>query len=152
MAAIVVVALLRYLHVPSIAGFIVAGTIVGPTPWDSCRVGELSFVLLLAAKGTGLLEEPFQSNLTVAIILTMLVTPLGLALGPHLAAGLGKLNPRTRLLHAQKTAETGGNEPLRNHVIIDLNTANVRDAARQGVPIYFGDVTSAEVLEHLGAA
>jgi Kef-type K+ transport system membrane component KefB len=55
------------------------------------QVGEFSFVILLAAGGTSLLEEPFQSNLTVAIILSMLATPFGLVLGPHLAGGLGKL-------------------------------------------------------------
>ncbi|MFH1841735.1 MAG: NAD(P)-binding protein, partial [bacterium] len=38
------------------------------------------------------------------------------------------------------------------YIIVDLNTENVRDAARQGEPACFGDVTSAEVLEHLGAA
>ena len=140
------------------------------------HVGEFSFVLLLATGGTGLLEEPFQSNLTVAIILSMLATPFGLALGPHLAAGLGKLNPLTRLLQVRTTEEMRETELLRNHVIIagygltgrnlarslaqigtryiivDLNTDNVRDAAQQGEPACFGDVTSAEVLECLGAA
>ncbi len=140
------------------------------------QVGEFSFVLLLAAGGTGLLEEPFQNNLTVAIILSMLATPFGLALGPHLASGLGKLNPLTRLLQVRTTEEMRETEPLRNHVIIagygltgrnlarslkqigtryiivDLNTENVRDAARQGEPACFGDVTSPEVLDCLGAA
>jgi len=140
------------------------------------QVGEFAFVLLLAASGTGLLAEPLRSNLTVAIILTMLATPFGLALGPHLAAGLGKLNPLTRLLQVRTTEEMRQAEPLRNHVIIagygltgrslarsltgigipyiivDINTENVRDAARQGEPACFGDVTSVEVLEHLGVA
>jgi CPA2 family monovalent cation:H+ antiporter-2 len=140
------------------------------------QVGEFSFVILLAAGGTSLLEEPFQSNLTVAIILSMLATPFGLVLGPHLAGGLGKLNFLTRILQVRTTEEMRETEPLRNHVIIagygltgrnlarsltqigarhivvDLNTENVRDAARQGEPACFGDVTSAEVLEHLGVA
>ena len=140
------------------------------------QVGEFSFVLLLAAGGTGLLEEPFQSHLTVAIILSMLATPFGLALGPRLAGGLGKLNLLTRLLQVRTTEEIREAEPLRNHVIIagygltgrnlarsltqigtrymivDLNTDNVRDAARQGLLACFGDVTSPEVLDHLGVA
>jgi len=140
------------------------------------QVGEFAFVLLLAAGGTGLLEDPFRSNLTVAIILSMLATPFGLALGPHLAGGLGKLDPLTRLLQVRTTEEMQEIESLRNHVIIagygltgrnlareltqigtryivvDINTENVRDAARQGEPACFGDVTSAEVLEHLGVA
>ncbi|MFH1842350.1 MAG: cation:proton antiporter, partial [bacterium] len=82
------------------------------------QVGEFSFVLLLAAGGTGLLEEPFQSTLTVAIILSMLATPFGLALGPHLAGGLGKLSPLTRLLQVRTTEELRESESLRDHVII----------------------------------
>ncbi|MCZ6691176.1 MAG: cation:proton antiporter [Planctomycetota bacterium] len=156
------------LRLPSRVGVLTAASL--------SQVGEFSFVLLLAAGGTGLLEEPFQSNLTVAIILSMLATPFGLALGPHLAAGLGKLTPLTRLLQVRTIEEMRETEPLQNHVIIagygltgrnlarsltqmgtryiivDLNTENVRDAARQGEPASFGDVTSAEVLEHLGAA
>ncbi len=140
------------------------------------QVGEFSFVLLLAAGGTGLLEDPFQSNLTVAIILSMLATPFGIALGPHLAGGLGKFNPLTRLLQVRTTEELQETEALRNHVIIagygltgrnlarslgqmgtryiivDLNAENVRDATAQGEPACFGDVTSAEVLGHLGLA
>ncbi len=105
----------------------------------------------------------------------MLATPFGLALGPHLASGLGRVNPLTRLLQV-RTTEDMEDESLRNHVIIagygltgrslarslarmgtpyiiaDLNTENVRDAARRGEPACFGDVTSAEVLGHLGAA
>lgn len=140
------------------------------------QVGEFSFVLLIAASGTGLLEEPFQSNLTVAIILSMLATPFGLALGPHLASGLGKLGPLTRLLEVRTTAEHHEADPPGDHVIIagygltgqtlaralannrtryiiaDLNTETVRDATQQGEPAYFGDVTSPEVLAHLGVA
>jgi CPA2 family monovalent cation:H+ antiporter-2 len=140
------------------------------------QVGEFSFVLLIAAGGTGLLEEPLQSNLTVAIILSMLATPFGFALGPRLASGLGKLGPLTRLLRVRTTEEWGKTDPLRNHVIIagygltgrtlvcalakmntryviaDLNTENVGDATQRGEPAYFGDVTSPEVLEHLGVA
>jgi len=140
------------------------------------QVGEFSFVLLLAASGTGLLDEPLQSNLTVAIILTMLASPFAFALGPHLAAGLGKLSPLTRLLQVRTTEERGAADPLRNHVVVagygltgrslarsfaksgtryiiaDLNTENVREATRRGEPAYFGDVTSPEVLEHLCVA
>jgi K+:H+ antiporter len=140
------------------------------------QVGEFSFVLLIASTGTGLLEEPLRSNLTVAIILSMLATPFALALGPQLAAGLSKLNPLVRLLQVKTAAEMPVNEPLRDHIIIagygltgrnlarelkrigvryiivDLNTENVREAAGQGEPAFFGDVTNAEVLDHLEAA
>jgi CPA2 family monovalent cation:H+ antiporter-2 len=139
------------------------------------QVGEFSFVLLQAANGTGLLEQPLMGNLTVAIILSMLATPFALAVGPHLASGLGKLNPLTRVLAVRTTDEVEA-DALRDHVIIagygltgrtvaralaerniryiivDVNTENVHDAVRVGELACFGDATSAEVLEHLGAA
>ena len=37
------------------------------------------------------------------------------------------------------------------YVVVDLNADNVRTAIQHVVPAYFGDVTSSEVLEHLGA-
>jgi CPA2 family monovalent cation:H+ antiporter-2 len=138
------------------------------------QVGEFSFVLLQATNGTGLLEEPLRGNLTVAIILSMLATPFGLALGPRLASGLGRLNPLTRVLKVRTTEEMHEKQPQRHHVIIagygltgrilartltqigarfiivDINTENVRQAVRLGEPACFGDVTSSEVLEHLG--
>ncbi|MBU8872019.1 MAG: cation:proton antiporter [Gemmatimonadales bacterium] len=141
-----------------------------------CQVGEFAFVLLLAAGGTGLLDETLTSNLTVAVILSMVAAPFGIALGPHLAGGLGKLNPLTRLLKVRTTQEIRETESLRNHVIIagygltgrslaqaldrigtpyiivDMNTENVREAAERGESACFGDVTSAEVLECLGIA
>ncbi len=141
-----------------------------------CQVGEFAFVLLLASSGTGLLAEPLRGNLTVAVILSMVAAPFGIALGPHLAGGVGKFNPLTRLLQVRTTQEIGETEPLQNHVIIagygltgrnlahslaqrrtpyiivDMNTENVREAAGRGESACFGDVTSAEVLECLGIA
>jgi len=156
------------MRLPLRVGILTAGSL--------SQVGEFSFVLLLATRGTGLLEDPLAGNLTVAIILSMLVTPFGLAMGPHLASGMGKLTPLTRLLQVRTTEEMSETRPLQDHVIIagygltgqtlagalaeldvryiivDINTENVRDAVRRGEPACFGDVTSAEVLDHLGVA
>lgn len=156
------------MRLPPRVGILTAGSL--------SQVGEFSFVLLLATRGTGLLEDPLAGNLTVAIILSMLVTPFGLAMGPHLASGMGKLTPLTRLLQVRTTEEMSETKSLRDHVVIagygltgqtlavalaaldvryiivDINTENVRAAVRRGEPACFGDVTSAEVLDHLGIA
>ena len=139
-----------------------------------CQVGEFSFVLLRAARGTPLIEEPLSGNLTVAVILSMLVTPFALQLGPRLAAGAGKVSRLIRLLDVPVPETESKNRGLTDHVIVagygvtgqelaeclaasgvphivvDLNSENVRMAARHGVPAYFGDITSLEVLEGLG--
>ena len=51
------------------------------------QVGEFSFVLLKAASGTDLLTASFSHMLLVAIVLSMLLTPLAIRFGPHLASG-----------------------------------------------------------------
>jgi len=140
------------------------------------QVGEFSFVLLRVSSDTDLLTEPLLGNLTVAVILSMLFTPFAIALGPHVATGLHKMNPLTRLLRVRPLADIEGDVELRAHVVIagygaagqrlakaltkrgiplviaDMNPGNIRDAVSRGDPVYFGDVTSVEVLEHLGIA
>jgi CPA2 family monovalent cation:H+ antiporter-2 len=163
---VIIILVASIMRLPARVGILTAASLA--------QVGEFSFVLLLAANGTGLLEEPMATSLTVAIILSMLATPFVLALGPHVASGLGRLNPLTRLLQVRTPEEMRDTKPLRDHVIIagygmtgrtlaralaqigaryvivDINTENVRDAVRLGEPACFGDVTSAEVLGHLG--
>jgi CPA2 family monovalent cation:H+ antiporter-2 len=136
------------------------------------QVGEFSFVLLASAEGTDLLPSALASDLAAAAILTMLVTPLGLAMGPHLAAGAGRLGPLTRWLDVRSAEEEMDTERS-GHVIVagygvagraiasamrtagvpclvvDLSPPNVRRAVAEGVEAVYGDVTSLEVLESL---
>jgi len=139
------------------------------------QVGEFSFVLLHAAPEGGLLPAHVEERLVAAVILSMLITPLAFAVGPRLAAGAGRIQVLTRLLGVASADDLPDEQRvLENHVIIagygmtgeelaaalsacgvahvvvDLNPENVRKAAEDGVPAYYGDVTSAEVLDHLG--
>ena len=139
-----------------------------------CQVGEFSFVLYRSAEGTALLSDSLASNLLVAIILSMLITPVAIAIGPRLAIGAAKVSWLERLLRI-RSAEQGVPEQLRDHTIIagygitgrqlaealrqrgrgyvitDLNAEVVREASGRGEPVFYGDVTSPEVLESLGA-
>jgi len=139
-----------------------------------CQVGEFSFVLLKGGLRSDLIADPLTGNLLAAVILSMLVTPFLLRLGPRLAAGAGRITPLTRLLQVRSLGEEPPEEELRDHVVIagygfagrqlarslrsckipyvvaDLNVENVRLAIRDGFPAFFGDVTSPEVLTHLG--
>jgi CPA2 family monovalent cation:H+ antiporter-2 len=141
-----------------------------------CQVGEFSFVLLKGGLSSGLIEDPLMGNLLAAVILSMLVTPFLIRLGPRLAAGAGRITPLTRLLQVRSLGEEPPRRELHDHVIIagygfagrqlarslrscdlsylvvDLNVENVRLAIRDGVAAFFGDVTSPEVLDHLGVA
>jgi CPA2 family monovalent cation:H+ antiporter-2 len=139
------------------------------------QVGEFSFVLFRAAEGQTLLPEPLATELFAAVVLSMLVTPVLLHLAPHIAAGVGRSPALTRVLGVrtpQDAARPG--RRLHDHVIVagygvagqelahalldagipyvivDLNADNVRQAIRLVEPAFYGDITSPDVLEHLG--
>jgi CPA2 family monovalent cation:H+ antiporter-2 len=140
-----------------------------------CQVGEFSFVLLRAADGSGLLDPSFSGNLTVAVILSMLFTPFAFSLGPRLAGGIGNVKLVNRLFRGRTAENLPADKSARHHVIIagygltgqsvaqmlkgryipfivvDLNIDNIDSAKREAESAFFGDVTSVEILEHLGA-
>jgi CPA2 family monovalent cation:H+ antiporter-2 len=107
----------------------------------------------------------------------MVLTPVLVRLGPHFAAGMSKLNPLERAFGTRGADDKQVEElHLRDHVIIagfglggrtlagalkalripyiilDLNPATVDHQRREGEPIFYGDVTSPEVLNHLNCS
>ena len=140
------------------------------------QAGEFSFVLLSAGRKAMTMPQPLTDNLTVAVILSMLLAPLVIAAAPRASAGMGLAPAITRRLGIRMPGERAESAAtLRDHVIIagyglagqdlarsledsaipflvvDLSAENVRRAIQEAVPAYFGDVTSPEVLETLGA-
>lgn len=139
------------------------------------QIGEFAFVLAAAARGTGLLPEVEGNRLIAAAVATMLLTPFAISFGPRLAAGVGRIRVLTRLLNVSSVeeAETAGVD-LTNHVIIggfgfagftlasalrecgvpylivDINPENIQKAAALGHPVFFGDISSPDVLQKLG--
>lgn len=140
------------------------------------QVGEFSLVLFFASQGTGLVDQSLQGTLIPAAILSMFLTPIAIAYAPNFAAGVGKLRGLTRFMKVttvEEASDTGGK--MRDHVIIggygfagrelamalekagfsfvvvDLNVENVRKAAEEVGHSYFGDITSVDVLEKVGA-
>ncbi|MCK4546390.1 MAG: cation:proton antiporter [Candidatus Eisenbacteria sp.] len=141
------------------------------------QVGEFSLVLSFAAKGSGLVGEPLESNLLTAAVLSMFLAPFALAFGPRLAAGAGRLRVLNRMLEVGPAENApdrmarikdhviiggygfAGLELARSldecdipNVVVDINIANVRMATQKGARAFFGDVTSYEVLMQMGAA
>ena len=139
------------------------------------QVGEFSFVLLSVARKTELVNQVPIEVLSLSIILSMLITPIAIASGRHVAAGVGKIRVLTNRLEVRTTEDLpAAFEKVEGHVIVagygvagkelsysledlgvpyvvvDLNPDNVRDAIQQLAPAYFGDVTSVEVIEQLG--
>jgi CPA2 family monovalent cation:H+ antiporter-2 len=137
------------------------------------QLGEFALVLLRSAHGV--LPQRSEDLLVTSVILSMAVTPLLLAAGPRVAVGAERLRGLSLLFgvpgaHDARHAKGGleGHVVLAGYgvagrqlaaelrelavpfVIVDLNAATVSEATLQGERAYFGDVTSAEVLEHLG--
>jgi CPA2 family monovalent cation:H+ antiporter-2 len=131
------------------------------------QVGEFSFVLGRDALELGVLPADTWQLLLPASILTMLVAPTLVAVGPR-AADWVRAAPHT-------TDTAAGNVPERGHVlvlgfgvggrlvvtalrefgvpyhILDLNGATVREARQAGQPISYGDGTVRDTLEAFGA-
>jgi monovalent cation:H+ antiporter-2, CPA2 family len=140
------------------------------------QVGEFSFVLASLGSGFGLLSDSDLRLFFAASVLTMLVTPFALRFGPHLAAAAGRLRALDQLLGPRDEElvrkppgladhvvvlgyGVGGAmlaEALRSvevpHAVVDLNAERVREARQRGEPVYYGDVTSPEILEGVQVA
>lgn len=141
------------------------------------QIGEFSFVMLGVAASYHLLEPIHASNLMAAAVFSMLLTPFALSLAPALAAGVGKFRVLTRLMDVTTAEEVsersakmkdhiiiGGYglaghdlaKALKDsdipHVIVDINPENVSLGLKRGEPISYGDITSSEVLDYLGAS
>ena len=138
-----------------------------------CQVGEFSFVLLSTASATELLGASLSHNVLVAIILSMLITPMAISFGPKLASKASRVPWINRLLDAEPPG-VDSHEPHRDHVIVvgygttgravchalrtqdlayvavDANPDNVRAAKCAGDRAVLGDATQTQVLDELG--
>ena len=138
-----------------------------------CQIGEFSFVLLSTASNFELLDATLSHNLLLAIILSMLLTPVIIVLGPRLALSAARVPWLNRVLDAEPPG-VDIHEPHSGHVIIagygltgrevcravrdtgvpsivvDVNADNVRAAKAAGNRAVLGDITQQEVLKTLG--
>jgi CPA2 family monovalent cation:H+ antiporter-2 len=139
------------------------------------QFGEFGFVVLGLARPVGVVGEDDASVLMAAGILSMAMTPLLLRLAPHVRAGERWMAPLSRLLGADSIADHPELEArLRDHalivgfgvagramasamvkseqpyVVLELNAENVTRARAADEPVFYGDATSPEALEHAG--
>lgn len=137
------------------------------TALSLAQIGEFSFVLLRVGQRHGMLPQDLYQAFIAAAVLTMMATPLLLALAPGLAERLmgsvlgrggGETAAETRRDHVivvgfgvnGKNLARVLREASLRYVVIELNAEAVRLARREGEPILFGDSTRREILEHAG--
>lgn len=136
------------------------------------QVGEFSLVATQAGVMAGLFgQDVFQTVLVVAV-LTMLLTPALVAIGPACADAVCK----TPLLRLQRrigaSSRVGSATAFSDHILIigfgvtgrnlartaklsdvpyailEVNAGTVREALAAGEPIQYGDATQEEILRH----
>ena len=134
------------------------------------QVGEFSFVLLREGERRGMVSEAFYQVFLSAAVLTLAATPGMVAAGPHVARWFGRQRAFPGEAAAGDTEEAmtdhviicGYGENGRRlaallrennlpYVIVDVNMRAVRAAKAAGERIYFGDLSSSEILRRAGA-
>lgn len=132
-------------------------------------MGEMAFVLLSIGGPLGIMPPEIYDEIIAVAVVTMLVTPLLLAIAPSVAAGL-----QTRLgvptVEEDPVASLSGHvvilgyglngenvarvlrETSIPHIVIDLNPDLIARARRNGDAVLFGDGTRVEVLRQAGLA
>jgi voltage-gated potassium channel Kch len=135
-----------------------------------CTAGEFAFVLLPVATGLGLMSAAEAQPVTALAAITMLLGPIfsslvekALQSRPERVddAGMGDLQGQEGELSSRVLVIGFGrfgqivNQVLLaqniNATVIDKNVERVRDAARFGLKIYYGDGTRLDVLRAAGA-
>ncbi|MFQ5846272.1 MAG: cation:proton antiporter [Candidatus Methylomirabilales bacterium] len=138
------------------------------------QVGEFSFVLSRVGWEWGLITPKLNQYFLSAAVVSLLLTPFVIQTSPKLAGWIGRLRRVERWFPGRSFEELRpGQVALRDHVIIvgygptgrnlsrvlkateipycilELNGETVRRMRRVGEPIFYGDVSSPEVLRHL---
>lgn len=137
------------------------------------QFGEFGFVVAKEGLSLGLLTGPESRLLLTAGVLTMFVTPVAIRLAPTLAAGAERLQGLTKLLGIAAISDAAPEHTgLSGHVVIggygvagrvlgqalrrsgvpylvmEINAECVERERAAGEPIYYGDVSAVEALEH----
>lgn len=140
------------------------------------QFGEFGFVLLTMGVSAGLVGSSDAKTVIAAGVISMFLTPLLVRVAPHVSAGERLLRPLEKLLRVKSIDEAPeGDAPGREkhvivvgygvagrilqealarreipHVVLELNADTVRQAHAKGAPVYYGDASSPEALEHAG--
>lgn len=138
------------------------------------QIGEFSFVLAVAGKASGLIEEEFYQIFLASSVVTMIATPFLLQVAPSAAEWLSS-RTMLRRLSRKRLSDAVDGTPRRKHdhviiigfglngknlarvlkeaeipyAVLEMNSDTVREMRKKGEPIYYGDGTSQEILHKM---
>ncbi len=132
-----------------------------------CQVGEFSFILAKTGFDKDVISEHFYQKFLAASILTMVLAPFCITLAPRIAAWVCRwlrvCDAPDELPAAHYSNHliilgfgAGGRQLARAatnagipYVILEMNPDTVRNEAKKGEPILFGDASKPGVLSHI---
>ncbi len=132
------------------------------------QVGEFSFLLMGVGRAHGLLATEAYQLLLSTVVLTMVATPFLVRVGPPVGRAWARLRPSVATEVSGEVAAAqehvivlgfgaGGRLVARvlreagiRYVVVELNSETVKRGLREGEPVFYGDATRREVLEHAG--
>ena len=139
------------------------------------QIGEFSFVLAGTGRATGVIVGEFYQMFLAASLITMLLTPFMMKVAPRFSNwASNRIFPKS--FHKVAVAAAGLTFPKNNfaqvvivgfglngknlarvlrqaaisYVVLEMNKDTVREMKKEGEPIYYGDGTSATILEKIG--
>jgi monovalent cation:proton antiporter-2 (CPA2) family protein len=132
------------------------------------QAGEFAFVIIAAARAGGAIPQDTANFMLIVTALSIFITPLIASLGGRVAAHVGG-EASTHTPPAEAATETGHvviagfgrvGQTLADilsaqeiaHVGVEGEAALVRSLRDQGRPVYYGDASSRQLLESVGAA
>jgi len=167
----------KFLIVTPLAGFLgYPLRVATQTGVALAQTGEFSFVLALVAREQGLLSDPVYQTFLAGSVLSMLLSPFLIRLSSMAGERLEGIPDLRRFFPGRVSADLDSQiysaeaRPVlivgfglngRNlakvlkrmeipYRVLELNADSVKQAARQGEPIVYGDSTSREVLKKIG--
>lgn len=138
------------------------------------QIGEFGFVLASVAFGENLLSTEYYQLFLATAVITMMITPILLTIGPTLGRNLGVKLESVDSNRSQGISNDIEKTQLRDHLIIvgygvngknlsraarygtipyiilEMNPDTVKAERKKGEPIHFGDATHEPVLEFVG--
>ena len=138
------------------------------------QVGEFSFILSKAGISQGIFSTNTYQLFLATTIMTMIATPLLMALAPRAAEVVLRLPMPRRLRTGSFLVQEVKEAEQKNHliivgfgvsgrnlaraarvssisyVIVEMNPETIKTARTKGEPIFYGDATQEEILKHAG--
>ncbi|MDP2401650.1 MAG: cation:proton antiporter, partial [Actinomycetota bacterium] len=141
------------------------------------QIGEFSFLLAEEGVSVGLLDHELFQIVVACSVMSMVLTPLLMAVAPRLASRVSELPLPGWLLNGTASSALGHEHEHQNgHVLVigfgitgrnvlhavehiglaatavELNPDHVREGRADGIDIHYGDATNEAVLAHVHAA